>query len=67
MLHGKDIEVKLGNRKIKGLAPNYTSIPKGHTAPVLGSLGYLEIVGNAESAQRLLKVGIGSNVELKFL
>jgi hypothetical protein len=67
MLHGKDIEVRLGNRKIKGLAPNYTSIPKGHTAPVLGSLGYLEIAGNAESAQGLLKVGIGSNVELKFL
>lgn len=67
MVKGKKIEVKLGNRKMRGLAPNYASIPYGQASPVLGSLGYLEIAGNAESAQKILKAKIGTHVELTIL
>jgi S-adenosylmethionine hydrolase len=67
MVQGKQIEVKLGNRKMRGLVPNYACIPKGQTAPLLGSLGYLEIAGSAESAQRILKAKIGTKVELTFV
>ena len=67
MAQGKNAEVKLGRRKMKGLAPNYASIPKGQIATILGSLGYLEIAGNAVSAQRLLKAKIGTKVDLELL
>ena len=67
MVQGKNAEVKLGRRKMKGLAPNYASIPKGQIATILGSLGYLEIAGNAVSAQRLLKAKIGTKVDLELL
>jgi S-adenosylmethionine hydrolase len=67
MVEGKNIEVKLGSCRMKGLASNYTSIPKGQTASILGSLGYLEIAGNAFSAQKLMKVKIGTKVELTLV
>ncbi|HXF49731.1 MAG TPA: SAM-dependent chlorinase/fluorinase [Verrucomicrobiae bacterium] len=67
MIQGKRVEVKLGNRKMSGLAPNYASIPRGQTALILGSLGYLEIAGNAISAQKLLRAKIGGKVGLKLL
>lgn len=67
MVQGKCIEVKLGNRKMRGPAPNYASIPKGRAVPILGSLGYLEIAGSATSAQRILKAKIGTKVELSIL
>ena len=52
---------------MRGLAPNYAAIPKGNTACLMGSLGYLEIAGNAESAQALLKAKIGTRVELTLV
>lgn len=67
LVQEKNIEIKLGSCKMKGLASNYASIPRGQTAPILGSLGYLEIAGNAVSAQRFLKAKIGGKVELKLL
>ncbi|MGH8003127.1 MAG: SAM hydrolase/SAM-dependent halogenase family protein [Limisphaerales bacterium] len=63
----RSVEVKIGNRTMRGLAPNYGSIPKGRTAPLWGSLGYLEIAGNAQSARKLLKTRVGMKVELTFL
>ncbi len=67
LLKDRNVEARIGNRKTRGLASNYTSIPKGKTALLPGSLGYLEIAGNAESAQALLKAGIGMKVELTLV
>ncbi|MGE5693086.1 MAG: S-adenosyl-l-methionine hydroxide adenosyltransferase family protein [Candidatus Zixiibacteriota bacterium] len=67
MVQGKNVGVKLGNREMSGLVQSYASIPWGQTALILGSLGYLEIVGNTESAEKLLKAKIGTKVELEFL
>ncbi|MCI0595453.1 MAG: SAM-dependent chlorinase/fluorinase [candidate division Zixibacteria bacterium] len=67
LVQGKHMDIKVGGRTMSNLAPNYTAIPKGKTAPILGSLGYLEIAGNAESAQKLLKAKIGTKVELTLL
>ena len=67
LLQRKHIEMKVGSRTMRGLAPNYASIPKGKMALILGSLGYLEIAGNVESAQKLLKAKIGTKVELALL
>lgn len=67
LLRGKGVEVKMENRAMRGPVSNYAMISKGKTAPVLGSLGYLEIAGNAESAQRLLKAKIGAKVELTLV
>lgn len=60
----KRIEVKLGKRIMRGLAKSYSEIPKGKSAPILGSLGYLEIAANAASAKKLLNAATGSKVEL---
>lgn len=67
MVRGKNMELKLGNRKMRGLAPNYASIPKGQASPILGGLGYLEIAGRTASAEKLLKAKIGTKVELKLV
>ena len=63
----KHIEMNVGNRTWRGLVPNYAAIPKGKTACLMGSLGYLEIAGNAESAQALLKAKIGTKFELTLV
>jgi S-adenosylmethionine hydrolase len=52
---------------MKGPAANYAVVPKGRAMPLLGSLGYLEIAAHAVSAQKLLKAGIGTKMELTLL
>jgi S-adenosylmethionine hydrolase len=65
LLEGRrQVEVKIGGVKMRGLASNYAMIPEGGVAPILGSLGFLEIAAHAASAQRLLKSHVGSKVEL---
>lgn len=64
LLQRRHLEMKVGSRTIRGQVPNYAAIPKGKTACLMGSLGYLEIAGNVESAQKLLKAKIGTKVEL---
>ncbi len=60
----KKMEVMIARHKMKGLAGNYSMIPKGEVRPILGSLGYLEIAAHAASAQKLLNAATGSKVEL---
>ncbi len=65
LLEGRrQVEVKISGVKMKGPAASYATIPKGKTAPILGSLGFLEIAAQAASAQKLLKSRVGSKVEL---
>lgn len=68
LLAGKQkIEVKIAGKKVKGLAANYLEIPKNKAALIYGSLGHLEISGNACSAQKLLSAKIGTPAELTVL
>ncbi len=67
LLQRKHIEMKVGGRTMRGPVPNYAAIPKGKAACLMGSLGYLEIAGNAVSAQALLKAKIGTWVELTLV
>lgn len=67
LLQRKHVEVKVGSQTMRDLAPNYAAIPKGKPAGIMGSLGYLEIAGNAESAQKFLKAKIGTKVELALV
>jgi len=67
LVRGKRVEVQVKNRVMRGPASNYAMIPKGKLSPVLGSLGYLEIAGYAQSAQKLLKAEVGTKAELTLL
>jgi len=62
LVQGRSMEMRMGTRVMRGPVSHYAMIPKGKTAPILGSLGYLEIAGNASSAVELLKAKIGMKV-----
>ena len=58
--------VFVGPRQITSLAANYSQIPLGEVAAVIGSSGHLEICANQQSAHLLTGVGLGAPCDLQL-
>jgi hypothetical protein len=59
------VQVRIGQRKIKGLSSFYAERKKGEPAALIGSTNFLEIAVNQGNAQRLLKAKIGDKIALE--
>jgi S-adenosyl-L-methionine hydrolase (adenosine-forming) len=60
------IEVRAGLERITRLAATYTETVIGELFAIVGSSGYIEVVVNQGSAEKLLGIGAGSPVELEI-
>ncbi len=63
----KKMVVKLKNRTISGISQSYFSEPVGKLLALKGSLGFLEIAANRDSAEKILKIKRKDKVKILFL
>jgi S-adenosylmethionine hydrolase len=61
----KRIQVKIGQRRIKGLSRFYAERKEGELIALIGSSNFLEIAVNQGNAQRLLKAKTGDKITVE--
>jgi hypothetical protein len=59
------IQIKIGQRRIKGLSRFYAEKKEGELTALIGSTNFLEVAVNQGNAQRLLKAKIGDKITLE--
>jgi S-adenosylmethionine hydrolase len=50
------VQIKLGERRVKGLSSSYSEVQRGEPVALIGSINLLEIACNRESAHRILGI-----------
>ncbi len=65
LLPAERVQVRIGQRKIKGLNRFYAEKKKGELTVLIGSTNFLEIAVNQGDAQRLLKAKIGDKITIE--
>jgi S-adenosylmethionine hydrolase len=62
----KNVEIKVGKRRIKGITRSYFEIKEQGLGALIGSSDFLELAVNQGSAQTFLKAKIGDRIRIGF-